>query len=127
MTNDRFKFRVWDKVFNKYWTDEAIKENAAWLLFPDNDNIHNVEIEQCTGLKDKNGNLIFEGDVVRINGWWDACGPAGYNENKCVVEYDEGVAGFTPMCNYDCDCGVYHYACECEVIGNIHENEELLK
>lgn len=120
---DRFKFRVWDKVFNKYWTDEAIKENAAWLLFPDNDNIENIEIEQCTGLKDKNGNLIFEGDVVRINGLWYAGGPAGYSENKCVVEYDEEVAGFTPMCNYDCDCYVYHDADKCEVIGNIHTGE----
>ena len=125
--NDRFKFRVWDKVFNKRWTDEEIKENAAWLLFPDNDNIDNIEIEQCTGLKDKNGKLIFEGDIVKINGWWDACGPAGYNENKCVVEYDEEVAGFTPMCNYDCDCDVYHDADKCEVIGNIHENEELME
>ena len=61
---DRFKIRVWDKEFNQYWTDEAIKENAAWLLFPDNDNIENIEIEQCTGLKDKNGKFIFEGDVL---------------------------------------------------------------
>ena len=61
---DRFKFRVWDKEFNQYWTDEAIKENAAWLLFPDNDNIENIEIEQCTGLKDKNGKLIYESDIL---------------------------------------------------------------
>ena len=51
--NYRFNIRVWDKVFNRYWTDEEIKENAAWLLFPDNDNIENIEIEQCTSLKEK--------------------------------------------------------------------------
>ena len=61
---DRFKFRVWDKVFNIYWPYEDIKGNIAWLLFPDNDNIHNVEIEQCTGLKDKDGKLIYESDYV---------------------------------------------------------------
>ena len=62
---DRFLFRVWDKFFNKYWTDEEIKENAAWLLFPDNDNIEDIEIEQCTGLKDKNGNLIYDLDAMQ--------------------------------------------------------------
>lgn len=64
--NDRFKIRVWDKVFNRYWTDEEIKENAAWLLFPDNDNINNIEIEQPIGLKDKSGKPIYEGDVVEF-------------------------------------------------------------
>ena len=116
---DRFKYRIYD-VENKKYIDNP-EDFVPWDL-PDG-----FIAEQCTGLKDKNGNLIFEGDVVKINGLWDACGQAGYSENKCVVEYDEEVAGFTPMCNYDCDCNVYHDADKCEVIGNVHKNEELLK
>ena len=117
---DRFKFRVWDKVFNHYWTDEEIKENAAWLLFPDNDNINNVEIEQCTGLRDNNGKLVFEGDVVFVNG-----------EKWRVIWSDEDCAFFFSNLKE-----VYHQPIfpdfylmtdDLKVIGNVHENEELLK
>lgn len=106
--NDRFKFRVWDKEFKKYWTDGEIKENAAWLLFPDNDNIENIEIEQCTGLKDKNGKLIFEGDIV--------------TDGKVVGRiywYKIGWAATMFLWRLD--------PSKLEVIGNVHENERLLK
>lgn len=113
---DRFKFRVWDKEFNKYWTDEEIKENAAWLLFPDNDNIENIEIEQCTGLKDKNGKLIYEGDILccMLN-----C------PRKGVVEFYRNAFCLNENGSYSEDI-VFSDKC-CEVIGNVHENEELLK
>ena len=114
MTNDRFKYRIYD-VENKRYVDNP-EDFVPWDL-PDG-----LNAEQCTGLKDTNGKLIFEGDIVKMNSRWYACGPAGYDENKCVVEYDEEVAGFTPMCNYDCDCGVYHNADKCDVIGNVHES-----
>ena len=84
-------------------------------------------VGQYTGLTDKNGTEIFEGDIVRINGWWYASGPAGYKKNMTVVKYDNEVCGFTPMCNYDTDCGVFHSAEECEVIGNVFDNPELLE
>ena len=109
--NDRFKLRVWDKVFNNYWTNEEIKENSGWLLFPDNGNIDDIEIEQCTGLKDKNGKLIFEGDVVLLDKYnysilWNDC--------WCIFrERSEQITHVNSSC--------------LEVIGNIHENPELLK
>ena len=114
---DRFKIRVWDKEFNQYWTDEEIKENAAWLLFPDNDNIENIEIEQCTGLKDKNGKMIYEGDIL-----------SDYDGFKFLVRWNdlELKYVFIPVLkNNTEDLDIYPN--ECELVGNIHENEELLR
>ena len=82
---------------------------------------------QFTGLHDKNGKEIYEGDIVRLYGWWNASGPAGFDSDIQPVIWDEEVCGFSPYAIYDCDCGVYHAPEETEVIGNIHENPELLE
>lgn len=65
-----------------------------------------IILMQFTGLKDKNGKDIYEGDIVRD----------GFIGNEYAIEYRGGSYN---MNSFACD--------KCEIIGNIHENTELLK
>ena len=84
-------------------------------------------IGQYTGLTDKNGKKIFEGDIVKdfIPFNFTIDGEKEFEENVYVIEYSSKSGGFKPFCESD------HYGDsiieECEVIGNIHDNPELLK
>lgn len=68
---------------------------------------------QYTGLKDKNGTEIFEGDIVQIEG------PYGYYYRK--IEFEKGSFHFGYVADGMCDYK------EMEVIGNIYENPHLLE
>jgi len=72
---------------------------------------------QCTGLPDCNKKLIFEGDICRIQDY----------ECNYVVEWI-GAAWFLIIKDSDFDNEwLYQYAEECFIIGNIHDNPELLR
>ena len=109
----KLKFRVWWKdrskpsfyteydLFDDTWTDEEY-----------------IAIEQYTGLKDKNGKEIYEGDIV-VNTYYDD------GEMYKILWVDDSVA--FGMESLD-DMELYKLPLESlEVIGNIHENPELLE
>lgn len=118
---DRLKIRVWDKVYENYWKEEEVYLNIQWLLYPDNDNINNVEIEQCTGLKDKNGRLIFEGDIIFVN---FEKGRVVWSDEDCTFFFLSLKEVYKLHIFPDFFTGADDYY---KVIGNIHQNPELLK
>lgn len=115
---DRFKFRVWDKTRNQFIHDIKLNCKYGHMKYPD---VGCYTPEQCTGLKDKNGKLIFEGDIVK-------CGNEG--QFIYVVGFNRRFASFVLIRKKD---AFYHYfgeaveAEDVEVIGNIRENMELVK
>lgn len=72
-------------------------------------------IGQYTGLKDKNGKEIYEGDIVKIQ-----------NE-LCIVEYNYNAFGLKVIDKTKPYGWVEFIVCKCEVIGNIYENADLLE
>ncbi len=82
------------------------------------------EIMQYTGLKDKNGKEIYEGDIVEIKtDFHDKHNNVDFRE---VIKWNNKQTGFSPFCE-DCpECGGGYYINYTEIIGNIYENKDLL-
>ena len=142
---DRLKFRVWCKDYNEWEKDTICISNKdnyildnlrpRFLRITDIDPI-NHEISFCTGLKDKNGRLIFEGDILKETCKDDELGETYFDFT--VVKWDKVCAGYImyhPA--YTRDTVFFDEAVDdgdntgilknFEVVGNIYENPDLLK
>ena len=117
----RFKYRAWDKRHKEYAYDvqngfqkygHMICETVDFGQVLKDDEL---ELEQCTGLKDKNEKLIYEGDIVRVD------------SKVYYIDPLTLVVGFHNGAFMVGDRFIDNNSKFMEIIGNIHENPELLE
>lgn len=129
--NRIIKFRIWDNIKKNWCPNQSIWRincdsgalTPPAILFPQYP--EGVTIQQFTGLKDKNGREIYDGDIIKFksyDGWFDEEGyfialPIVWREldvqENISAGWSVGYSGVFPK--------------NCEIIGNILENPELIK
>lgn len=136
--NDRYLYRA-KRIDNGEWIEGFLM--MAWhelhiatlndkiTIYP----INESTICQCTGLKDKNGMLIWENDIIKYH-FGNVYAPIKYGEyQSCFDSTSTGHIGFyvdwtgTTKENMRKDLGYWINMVEADVAGNIFDNPELLE
>jgi uncharacterized phage protein (TIGR01671 family) len=115
------KFRVWDRMRELYIFSNS--NNQQHFIIDLNGNFYNLQngsggkeyiIEQSIGFKDSNNKEVYEGDIVK---WEDLVGEIYWSEEDVAFLFRSNDGG--TFLNY---CYVANF----EVIGNIHQNGDIL-
>mgnify|MGYP002769824238 CR=1 FL=1 len=113
--NEEWVYGFLTKMWGKYHIIDENNENVAYEIIPGT-------VGQYTGLTDKNGKKIFEGDIVKTT--------SVIGKNIYEVCFSEARRGWFPFACGD-GCGCCEDEVECpeyvEIIGNIYDNKEILE
>jgi len=125
--NREIKFRAWDKDKKEMVGGFGVHSDFGHAFDMDFDNgeeyiFENYILMQFTGLKDKNGKEIYEGDIVMIYRFKrdNDIGEVKYHFNRFVIGFSDNFGDLGKVEFYASKMNDY------DVIGNIHENKELL-
>ena len=122
-------FRAWDKVNEEMLNVDIIDLFLEEIRVLKDDGtvfamkFRNIELMQSTGLKDRNGVEIYEGDIVKPLGFARWIGMVAYSKENAAYILDDHNNDFRKGEN------IYlsEFAEGLEIIGNIYENPELLE
>lgn len=131
---DRYLFKA--KHFEEWHTGNIVKEPDGLYIRDINENVmayidDESTICQCTGLKDENGKLIWENDILHNGNYfvvkWNA--PCARFDIVLNNSHNIPIGKWEPMiCDWKTnDFKEYRKSVDYEVIGNIFDNKELLE
>ena len=146
------RFRAWDKTENKMWNVETIYIEDEWVKVNDGsiygitkDLVRDYVLMQSTGLKDKNGVVIYEGDIIEFEDE-SFCYPFDdeaiveiINRAQVIIDKVKGIFLENFMVKDSTIAKEYKYYYdlptsektilfkECSVVGNVFEDENLLE
>lgn len=118
------KYTIWmDCEIIELVEESAYNDDYSIAFHKDRDEF---ELMQYTGLKDKNDNKIFEGDIVAPSGFVSEINKPGIVKwcEKKLCFYVDSIETSTYSAGYKMYFG---YDSAIEIVGNIHENKELLE
>ena len=127
------KFRAWVKEDKEMWPVHAIvfDNKTVWVEEPDDENpsgclcFDDVILMQSTGLKDKNGKEIFEGDIVQF---LDCYLETDFLcSNRGIVKWNQGSFTITNRFSVGMEDLLDGDSLDVKIISNIYENLELLE
>lgn len=133
MSRDNLGFRVWDCDWKSY---RGSGGDEIFMLTPDGELVyfsirdgkhHSADkgrfiVEQCTGLEDKDGTTIYEGDILEMKRHVFL---EEFKVERYAVEYSPMLARW--RLGKSCIYLNKDTAAECKVVGNVHENAEDLE